>query len=378
MPAMSVDREVLRILDVNFNRAREALRVIEDYARFIRDDRDAAVAAKTLRHGLREMLARMGVEPSLAARDIESDIGCDARTTSEFLRADAAAVAAAAFGRLTEAARSLAEYGKLVHPQISLFAERLRYDAYELEQRTLLRAGRRAALRTCRLYVIITESLCRRPWLETAEAALRGGATCIQLREKPADSAQLMPPGQSPHFANRDPSVPQPASVASGRCSDRDLLNRARALRELTHRYNALLIVNDRPDIARLAAADGVHVGQDDLSVHDVRRIAGADLLVGKSTHSLEQFDSALLENPDYVAVGPIFPSATKPQSRIAGLETLAVAERKSELPLVAVGGIDPSNVARVRCTGAACVCVCSSVIGAGDPEAAARSLLSS
>ncbi|MBL8879894.1 MAG: thiamine phosphate synthase, partial [Phycisphaerales bacterium] len=209
--------------------------------------------------------------------------------------------------------------------------------------RLLRRGALRRRFRSIDLYVIITRELCRWDWLRTAEAALRGGAGCLQLREKA--------------------------------CSDGELLDAARRLRELTGAHGALFVVNDRADIAALARADGVHVGQDDLSVADARRAAGANLFIGKSTHNDEQFQAALAEQPDYIAIGPMFATATKPQPHIAGVDTLRRVAGHTDLPLVGIGGITAERCGEVIQAGASCVCVCSAVIGAADPEAAAREL---
>jgi thiamine-phosphate pyrophosphorylase len=339
-----MNEEVLRILDVNINRAREALRVIEDYARFVLDDADAASAAKRQRHVLRGYVERIGGRALLGARDIDGDVGRETKTPAEGQRADAEDVVRAAFGRLSEAARGLSEYGKVIAATPAADADALRYAAYELEQRIVLRGGARARFRAVRLYVLMTERLCRRDWLQTAEATIRGGAGCLQLREKGL--------------------------------GDGEFLARARRLRELTKRHGVLLAINDRPDIARLAGADIVHVGQDDLTVRDVRRIAGTSLLIGKSTHTVAQLEAALAEEPDYVAVGPMFASDTKPQPHVAGAQLATEAAKRTQLPLVAVGGITTDNAADMIRAGASCVAVCSAVIGTDDPEAATRSIL--
>jgi thiamine-phosphate pyrophosphorylase len=340
-----VEPSVLRILDASLNRAREALRVIEDHARFTLDDADAAERVKQARHDLRRIVDAAGADALLAARDILNDVGRAAKTPDELARYSTDDVVRAAFARLSEAARVLGEYGKLVAPAAADAAEKLRYQAYELEQRIALRGGRRAQFRNMRLYVILTEALCARGWQETAEAVLRGGAGCLQLREK---------------------GLP-----------DAELLGRARRLRAITAEHAALLVINDRPDIAKLCGADGVHIGQDDLPVTDCRRIAGAHLLVGKSTHTPQQLEAALSEEPDYLAVGPMFASPTKPQDHIAGPQTLAAAVQRTTLPLVGIGGITADNAAEVVRAGASCLCVCSAVIGAEDAEAAAARVLS-
>lgn len=339
-----MDPAVLRILDVNLNRTREALRTIEDYARFVCDDAAAAASVKTCRHVVQEIVATLGVEALLAARDIGGDVGRDLKTEGELNRATSEDVARAAFGRLTEATRSLAEFSKLLDAAVASKLEALRYRAYELEQCVILRTEGRSRFRKVRLYVLLTEAYCRKSWVEVAEAVLKGRAGCIQLREK------TLPDGE--------------------------LLRRARRLRELTARYDALLAVNDRPDIARLSQADIVHVGQDDLSVNDARRIAGPRVLVGKSTHTPSQFEAALAETPDYVAIGPMFASQTKEQPYLAGPEMVRAMRPRTEVPLVAIGGITASNAAVVRAGGADVVAVCQAVVGATDPEAAAAEVL--
>ncbi len=339
-----MDPAVLRILDVNVNRSREALRVIEDYARFALDDLDAAAAAKRCRHMLGEFVRAVGRDELLGARDITGDVGREVKTAGELRRDTVDAVVRAAFGRLSESARGLGEYGKLLSGSAAARAEELRYAGYELEQRIVLRGGLRARLRAVRLYVLVTAALCRRDWLETAAAAMRGGAGCVQLREKGLGDAEL--------------------------------LERARRLRALTREHNALLAVNDRPDIARLAAADIVHVGQDDLAVGEVRRIAGTGILVGKSTHTVAQLEAALAEEPDYVAVGPMYQSATKPQGHVVGPELLAAAVQRTSLPVVVIGGIGAENAGALVAAGARCLCVCGGVIGQDDPEGAARAMI--
>jgi thiamine-phosphate pyrophosphorylase len=317
--------------------------VIEDFARFGRDDRAAAEAAKQLRHDLRRIADSLGVQRLLRALDVGGDVGRSAKTAAELDRATADDVVRAAFARLTESARSLSEYGKLASCDTGMLAERLRYRAYALEQQVVLRGALLARFRAVRLYVIITQTLCRGDWLKTAEAAIEGGAACIQLREKGL--------------------------------ADRELLRRAHALRELTASRDALLIVNDRADLARLAGADGVHIGQDDLSVAQARSVGGGRLLVGKSTHTPQQLEAALAEQPDYIAVGPMFPTATKPQDFIAGPEALRAAAQRTSIALVAIGGITARNVQQVVARGAGCVAVCSAVIGAEEPAAASRAI---
>jgi len=332
-----------RILDANFNRAREAARVIEEYARFSLNDPTLAEACKALRHELGRAVAALDPSSLTRSRDILGDVGREVTAEGEYERAAVSDVAAAAACRLSEALRSLEEYGKLVDTGFARRMESLRYGAYDLQRRLEITAEARRRFQSVRLYVIVTEALCRGPWADVAEAALRGGADCLQLREKGL--------------------------------TDRDLLDRARRLVELCRRCGATCIINDRPDIAVIAGADGVHLGQDDVPVRDVRRTIPPRMLIGVSTHTIEQATAAIADAPDYVAVGPMFDSATKPQPHVAGAETLAAVRRLTGLPLVAIGGIGADRAAEVLAAGADVLCVCSAVISQTDPEAATRRL---
>ncbi|MGD2108501.1 MAG: thiamine phosphate synthase [Phycisphaerae bacterium] len=352
------DPTALRIIDANLNRAREALRVMEEYARFALDDRSLTQALKDARHGLAEVVGKLEHPPLdpplgrgeasgtlLRARDIVGDVGREVSTAAEYQRAGAADVALAAAKRLGEALRAIEEYGKTIDPAFAAEIEKLRYRGYELERRLTITIDAVGRFGHARLYVLLTEALCHGDWYETAEACLRGGADCLQLREKDL--------------------------------SDRELLDRAQRLADLCHDHDAVFIVNDRPDVAAISGADGVHLGQDDMPVSAARRVIPPHGLVGKSTHTSEQIEAAIEEVPDYLAVGPMFATPTKPQDHIAGPETLAAARRQTALPLVAIGGITDSNAADVLSSAPCCVCVCQAVIAQPDPEASAARLKS-
>lgn len=336
-------RDVARIIDANFNRAREALRVMEDYARFVLDDPAGCAALKRFRHDFVTSIRRLPSHELLSARDTPGDVGTEMITEAEYRREDSQAVFVAAAKRLPEALRTIEEYGKTVDGRLASELEALRYRAYDLEQRLMLRSDRSSRFAKVRLYVLVTQSLCRCDWLTTAEAAMAGGAGCLQLREK---------------------------SLADG-----ELLDRARRLAAICRDRNVLFIVNDRPDVAVLSDADGVHLGRTDMSVANARRIVGADRLIGVSTHNSDQLRMAIESGPDYIAVGPMFDSTTKPQEHIPGPSLLAEAARSTDIPIVPIGGITPKNMGDLIEAGARRLCVCSAVIAAEDVEQAARAL---
>jgi thiamine-phosphate pyrophosphorylase len=199
-------------------------------------------------------------------------------------------------------------------------------------------AVRREALTAARLYFVLDLL----PDAErVVEAALAGGADVVQLRDKDA--------GES-------------AVIAAGK-----------RLGELCHEHGALFLVNDRPDLAAACDADGVHVGQEDMSVADARALVGPDRLVGLSTHSREQLDAA--EGVDYVSVGPVWATPTKEGRPPVGLDLVRYAAERAAVPFFAIGGIDASNVAQVVAAGASRVAVVRAIRDAGDSEAAARRL---
>ena len=160
------------------------------------------------------------------------------------------------------------------------------------------------------------------------------------------------------------------------RLPDRQLVQRARLLRQLTRGTQTLCIINDRPDIALVAGSDGVHVGQDELCVQDARTIVGAARLVGVSTHSLQQARQAVRDGTDYIGCGPTFASRTKAFAQYPGPPLLQQVAADIRLPAFAIGGIRLDNVARVLRTGVTRIAVSAAVLEAADPAAAARALM--
>lgn len=327
---------VYRIIDANVNRAREALRVVEEYARFGLNDAALAETAKVLRHKVSDLGQRAGESGLIGSRDIVGDVGCDITTSDEYQRSGMADVAQASCKRLSEALRAIEEYGKTIDRALAAEAERVRYEAYELERRLFRLALAKERFGHVRLYVIITEAFCTGDWFQTATAAIDGGADCLQLREK--------------------------------NLTDAELLNRATKLATLCRERDTLLIINDRPDIALLSIAHGVHLGQTDISVAEARRIVSDTMIVGISTHSAEQARKAIEAAPDYIAVGPMFETATKPQEHIAGPGTLAAIRELTSLPLIAIGGIGEANVRELTRTARCGVCICSAITSSEDP----------
>ncbi|HEV2295058.1 MAG TPA: thiamine phosphate synthase [Tepidisphaeraceae bacterium] len=334
---------VLRILDANANRAREALRVIEDYARFALDDQVLCGSLKALRHDLAAATSAL-VDEAILHRDTPGDVGTTTKTQAELSRQNVAHVVTAAGKRLGEALRTIEEYLKTLDPASASKVESIRYRFYDLERQIALSLCSAACgFASVRLYVLITESSCKRAWLEVAEEAIKGGADCLQLREKFLESAEL--------------------------------LCRAKQLVTLCKRHRVISIINDRPDIALMAGADGVHVGQADLPAAEVRKLIGREKIVGVSTHNLEQARQAVRDGADYIGVGPFFRSSTKPRDFVAGPAYARQVVEHIPIPAVAIAGITEANVDDVLATGVHAVAVTAAVAGDDDPRLAAGRL---
>jgi len=153
-------------------------------------------------------------------------------------------------------------------------------------------------------------------------------------------------------------------------------LEQARALRQLCARHGALFLVNDRIDLALAVDADGVHLGQGDLPPAIARRLLGPDRLIGRSTHALSQLQQAIADGCDYVGVGPVNATPTKPGRDPVGLAYVEQAVAHSSIPFFAIGGIEAANLAAVQATGAERVAVVRAITEAQDPAAATRELL--
>ncbi len=195
------------------------------------------------------------------------------------------------------------------------------------------------------LYLVTDRGLAgSRPLPDVVAAAVRGGVTVVQLREK--------------------------------QCSTREFVELARSLKALLAPCGVPLIVNDRVDVALAAGADGVHVGQSDMDPRDVRRLLGPDAIVGLSVETMEQAERAAALDVDYLGVSPIFSTPTKTDTASEwGLSGLAALRHASKHVLVAIGGIHPLNATQVIEAGADGIAVVSAICVAPDPETAARDL---
>lgn len=328
---------VLRTIDANANRAGEALRVLEDAARFMLDDARLAGTCKKLRHTLSETVRQLG--PIVHHRDTPGDVGTRITTRSEQQRLGLIDIAQAAADRAAQAMRVIEEYAKLTDTQAAQRIEQLRYELYAAAGRIIQRlpSGRATQWRLC---LLLTESACAMDWQEVATQAIRAGVDAIQLREKNLDADEL--------------------------------LRRANWLRETIDaqpRCKTQLIINDRLDIALACAADGVHLGQHDLPLSEARRIAGQRLIIGISTTNLTEARTAIRGGADYCGLGPMFTSTTKRKPRLAGPGYVEkFIQRWPNVCHLAIGGIDAENAKQIQQAGGRGVAVCATICQSRKP----------
>lgn len=288
--------DINRIIDANLNRISEGLRVIEEYTRFILSDH--LLTQKLSK--IRKQINLSEVEPinNLLCRNSEYDVrGKEAPTKRESIFS----LLKANFKRVEEALRVLEEYTS------NLLYNQLRYDVYDLEKEILLKF--------CKpdikpgVYLISDD-------IDILEQGLIEGVSLIQLRDKTANK--------------------------------KDFFEKAKIIKEKAKSYTTPLIINDYLDIALLIEADGFHSGQDDISIPLQRSLLGPHRIIGRTTHNLEQGLIAESDGADYVSVGPIWETPSKPNRNAIGFDYLASAKDKLKIPFVAIGGVNLENLPEI------------------------------
>ncbi len=350
------------MIDANLNRCSEGLRVMEDVARFVLNDTHLSQRLRILRHDLAEQA--VGIRTGLlSGRDSEGDVGSPGLTPSasgegETIagmgpRTGLAEVVTANARRAEEALRVMEELARL--PEVSTVLNstglaRARFELYTMEKELTSRVCRRDKTDSLHgLYAILDRQfLAGRDELAVAEQMIDGGASVIQLRDKSRFHAD----------------------------SKGDVLRVAQDVSALCRQSGVLFIVNDYVDLAMVVDADGLHIGQGDLPLHLVRRELSIDKIVGCSVRTLVQARTALDEGADYIAVGSMFPTTTKTGATVVGPDMLREIRGAVSAPVVAIGGIDRSNIGEVVAAGADAVAVISAVLGQEDVCGAVQTLV--
>ena len=342
----AIPGEIWRIIDASLNRIGEGLRLLEDSARLMLNDATLTQQLKNMRHEL--VRSDWSIQQQLLqARDSEGDVGIDMEVPGEEKQREIPVTIVANARRVQESLRVMEEMAKA--PGLGLDSEKFkqaRFALYAIEKALLSRVLRQDKIkRLFGLYVIIDATALRgRSHIEVAGQAIRGGAKVIQLRDKVH--------------------------------SKKELLTIAQELRNLCAEQDVLFIMNDYLDVALAVDADGLHAGQDDLPVKVARRLLPIDRILGCSVRTVDKAAIAQSEGADYIAVGAMYPTSSKETAEVVGTERLKQIRQAVTLPLVAIGGINASNVSEVLTAGADSVAVISAVLGAEDVEGATRQIV--
>ncbi len=319
---------VTRVLDANINRAAEGMRVLEDIARFVLENQTICSAIKSCRHELRAQT------PSPLRRDTKGDVGADVSTIQEHSRNSILDIAAAAGNRCGEALRVVEEFLKL-HAATNT-VESIRYNMYDLAAEVIRGLGA-TTKKQWQLCFILTKDECVLAWQDTLKQTIVAGCDCVQVREKTLTTTELIK-----HVCE---------------------------VKEMADVYGVPVVVNDRVDIALATQASGVHLGKNDMSIQDARKLCGSEYILGKTVHNIDEISS----EADYLGVGAMFASKTKPGVQVAPLGLLKNSLAYHHL---AIGGITPENVNELYSVGCKGIAVSSAIAHSETPEKIVASLL--
>jgi len=339
---------VWRAIDASANRAGEALRVVEDVVRFVLNDAQLTALAKDLRHTLATLLAQGALPQRVSLRDVAGDIGIGVEPPVSLRRASPADLVAANTARAAQALRSLTECAAVVAPEAATGFEHLRYRLYGLERRALAAARARDRLAGISLCVLVDGRADLADFERLMATLVEAGVRMFQIRDKALGIPALAVRVEKALAMVRRHAATEPA----------------------------LVIVNDRADLAAAVGADGVHGGAEDLPTTLTRRVIGPAALLGRTAHTLAEARAAAADGADYLGIGPCFPSSTKSFGECAPPDFLETVSRELSLPAFAIGGVTLDRLNALAALGVTRVAVASAVTGARDPAAAAAAII--
>ena len=334
------DNRIAQLIDANLDRAREGLRVMEDWCRFGLKRSDFSIQIKDWRQ-------QLGVHHHniyRKARLTSNDPAMGVSHPLQKVRSTPCAVFIANSSRVQEALRVIEEFTRITDPKLCEIASKIRYETYAIEIKVLNMTegiNRRQTLKDCSLYLITKNS---RALEDIVLQALKAGVKIVQYREK------LL--------------------------HDKAKISQAKHLASLCKKYNSLFIVNDRIDIALAVDADGIHLGQEDIPPKIARELLGAEKIIGRSTHCLEDIKNAELEGCDYIGIGPIFPSKTKKKLNPIGINYLKKGLNETLLPAFAIGGINSSNLNELNNINNLRIAISDAIINSTNPHKTTEELL--
>ena len=339
-PIDQEDLRIFQIIDANLDRAREGLRVIEDWARFGLGKENYVERIKNFR----QILGKNHLEVYKQSRNHIAD-KCKGLTHQEQInRRTPEQIISSNSARVQEALRVIEEFSRLHNHELSKIASEIRYEIYTLEIDLLSSSKLKKSMEILKkndLYVITDQ---KENLLEVIEELLIAGVKIIQHRFKTG--------------------------------TDKDHLQEAIQIKNLCKRYNSLFIINDRVDIALASNADGIHLGQDDLDLKSARKILGYSKIIGISANNKIDISNALKEGCDYIGIGPVFETPTKKDKKPIGIENIKTLTKNLTIPWFAIGGINTKNISYLKNNGFKKVALVSQLMNSEDPKEEAMMIL--
>ncbi len=332
-PIDADDLRIFQIIDANLDRAREGLRVIEDWARFGLGKEKCVERIKNFR----QILGKNHLEVYKQSRNYIED-QCKGLTHEEQVnRKSPEQIISSNAGRVQEALRVIEEFSRLHNYELSKIASEIRYEIYTIEIDLLNLSKRKKSeeiLKENDLYVITDQ---QENLLGILEEILIAGVKIVQHR-----------------FKNG---------------TDKDHLEEAIQIKNLCKRYNSLFIINDRVDIALASNADGIHIGQDDIDLKTARKLLGYSKIIGVSANNEIDISNAVKEGCDYIGIGPVFETATKKDKKPLGIEKIKILTKDLNIPWFAIGGVKISHISSFKSHGLKKIALVSQLMNSEDPK---------
>ena len=334
------DLRVFQIIDANLDRAREGLRVLEDWARFGLGGNDCVAKIKNYR----QILGKNHLEVYKQSRNYIEDQFKGLTHQEQNNRKNPEQIICSNAGRVQEALRVIEEFSRLHNHKLSKIASEIRYEIYSIEIELLRFSNHKVSeeiLKENDLYVITDQ---KENLLEIIEDILISGVKIIQHRFKKG--------------------------------TDKDNLDEAIQIKNLCKQYNSLFIINDRVDIALASDADGIHLGQDDLDLKTARKLLGYSKIIGISANNKVDISNALKDGCNYIGIGPIFETVTKKDKKPLGIERIKTLTKDLNIPWFAIGGVTKNNISYLKSNGCKKVALVSQLMNSEDPKKDASMIL--
>jgi len=327
------DLQIAQIIDANLDRAREGIRVLEDWARLGLGQENIVIKLKNFR----QILGKNHLEFYKKSRNRINDPSKGLTHIEQLKRKSPEKIISSNSARVQEALRVIEEFSRGHNQNLSKIASEIRYEIYTLEIELLNFTSRQKALEIIKenhLYIITDQ---KENLLEIIEEILIGGVKILQYRFKEGN--------------------------------DKEHLNEAVLINKLCKKYNSLFIVNDRIDIALASNADGVHLGQEDLDIKTARQILGNSKIIGITANNKRDISNALVNGCDYIGIGPVFKSLTKKDKTELGVDTIITLTNELKIPWFAIGGINKDNIKTLKNFGFKKVALVSEIMNSQDPR---------